>query len=120
MTAQGESKTYVKFQRHVSVRGAALWAVKVSLACNGLLVVVMMVLGSRPGITDRVNPPDWILPGFELWNVVLGGAWHSMLWLFCSLALNIIVYFALIFAAEGIFLLWKRWLHAGDNELHIR
>ena len=106
-----------KARPRMSIRSAALWAVKISLACNVLLIVILMILGSNPHLTYQINLPDWLLPGFALWNVVFGGAWHnSLIWLSCSLALNVIVYFGIVFTAEGIFMLWRRWLHPANTE----
>ena len=109
-----------KARSRMSVRDAVRWAVKISLACNGLLVLILMILGMIPEIGMRVDfPPDWLFPGDSVWNAVFGGPWHNMVWLFSSLALNFIIYSALIFIVEVVFMFWRRWLHPANTNFRI-
>jgi hypothetical protein len=108
-----------KAQPRMSVRGAALWAVKISVGCHVLLILIVITLGSlfyyRPvKLADRLF--DAVTPGFVIWDAVFGGPWHSMVWLFSSFALNFIIYSAVIFVAEVVFMFWRRRLHPANTD----
>lgn len=116
METQGETKAPTKGHWQMSARDAALWAVKISLACNVLLIFVAVILGALmpSGIQVKLAKRlfDALTPGFDLWNVMFGGPWHnSFVWFFSSLALNFIIYSGAIFIVEIVFIFWRRWLY---------
>lgn len=112
MEKQKETVSDSKGRPHRSFLKAALWAVKISLAYNVLLILIAVTLGSffyyRPlKLADRLF--DAATPGFALWNTLFGGPWHnSLVWFFSSLALNVIVYFSLAFIIKILFMAWRR------------
>jgi len=107
----------------MSVRDAVRWAVIISLACNVLLIFVAVIGGTlmRSGIQVKLAERlfDAATPGFSIWDAVFGGPWHSMVWLFSSLALNFIIYAVVIFIVEVVFMFWRRRLHPANTNSRI-
>lgn len=94
---------------HRSLLNAALWAVKVGFACSLALTILI------PGF--HVEFLSWLVEGgVAIWQVLVGPDRDNAVWVLAVIVLNGVIYSVVVFVAERIFVLWKRWLHPVDNK----
>jgi hypothetical protein len=88
----------------------------------GMIGLASALLFLALGMVTRWGVFEWLLGGgSRIWNALFGGPWDNLIWLFAMIALNAVIYAAVVFVVEIALIVWEhRRTESASSDLRLR